>query len=711
LNYNKNYTNRLFNQALSVNGLGVSSESTPDTLCLSYSKGNIPDEFIVCRNKQNVPTAIYKNDKWDLSPYILSSKSSEVINFEDLICTSDATKDRELINEVKSIVIYLMYFINTGVAGGLAISTLTRYANVAKSAARFCIDTQEDKMIGRLSLKKLFTNKNYLAFYAKTLNSRQRQRLHALLKKLNIIGTEHLGYKVVNYQHLHKRIPHNQHPLIPTRIYLEVVNFLTDRVGFLKKNSLKLECFIKEFSDPYFGLCILSQKDRMVGDLIKPKDRSFRPTLDEAINAHNLNSLFEHPDFNCKSRKELAARLGVIQYEMKHLIHLYTGMRNDEVNRLGYDCVVDKPTDNYIFDDNDSIPSSKAIVKVISTTTKFSGYKEEESWLAHTIVLEAIEVLRAIVRGIAYIAELDPKKCSLLLSTKIIYTRDKSATGTKIFSAPKNERKYFVKRDSFIIGSDDYDVLVASDPERDFSKSPEFNIGSHWPITTHQFRRSLAFYAVNSGFVSLATLRKQFKHLSQEMTKYYSRNNENVMTIFGHYDVKAKEYVLPLNHIAYELQTGMSLDTAERLLKDLLSETSSLHGKVGGYFEKQKSQLKKGEVLVEEFIETTSKKVYEGEVNYRRTLLGGCTNAEICSCSILGEFADCLTSKCAAIKSENIDALIKSTEKELQSYHKDSVEFLSTKSELDDLLRYKTFKIKNRAIDIEDGIIDIKDKT
>lgn len=169
------------------------------------------------------------------------------------------------------------------------------------------------------------------------------------------------------------------------------------------------------------------------------------------------------------------------------------------------------------------------------------------------------------------------------------------------------------------------------------------------------------------------------------------------MTIFGHYDVKAKEYVLPLNHIAYELQIGMSLATAESLLKDLLNKDSSLHGKTGGYFEKQREMLNNDDVLVEEFREVTAKKVHDGEVSYRKTLLGGCTNIDICSCSILGEFADCLTSQCAVIKSENIDNLIKSTEIELKSYDKQSVEYLSTKSELEDLIRYKKHNVERKA--------------
>ncbi|PKH85436.1 hypothetical protein [Colwellia sp. Bg11-28] len=463
------YTNRVFGQASAESSSGLSGGHTPDVLTVTGLGVIIPDEFILCRDRYNVPTAIYKYDKWDLTPYILSSKSSETICFEDLKYTDEEIKDQKLVDEVKRIAVFLMYFINTGIAGGLAISTITRYVNTTKKAAHFCIETRKDRMVGRLTLQELFSNKIYLAFYIKTLDKRQRQRLHALLKKLNVVGELRLGYEVAHYENLHEVIPHNQHPVIPTRIYLEMVNSLTDRVEFLKEKTVRLENFIKKFSDPYYGLCIEGQKDRMFVDGIEPKDRVFRPILKDTIRKHAVKSLFSHPDFICEDRRQLSAVLGVIQYEMKHVIHMYTGMRNDEVNRLNYNCVLDKVTHEKICEEDDDIPSSSSIVKIISTTTKFTGFKKEESWLAHTIVLEAIAVLRRIVRGIASISGLNVDDCCLLISTRPIYSKKKESTGRKVFTLPKSKRRYFLKKPAFIIDKNDYDVLVASDPERDFS--------------------------------------------------------------------------------------------------------------------------------------------------------------------------------------------------------------------------------------------------
>ncbi|USD35588.1 hypothetical protein [Vibrio sp. SCSIO 43186] len=322
--------------------------------------------------------------------------------------------------------------------------------------------------------------------------------------------------------------------------------------------------------------------------------------------------------------------------------------------------------------------------------------------MAHPVVLDAIYVLRRIVRGYALMIGVKADECPLLVSTMAIFK--KSELGNKrleITAHKKETAKTFLCKPQFKITEDDYDVLQASDPSRNFSLEPTYQCGCVWPLTTHQFRRSLAFYAVNSGFVSLPTLMRQFKHLSQEMSKYYSRNNENVKTIFGHYDVAEGKYVLPLNHIVYEVQVGMSLATAEALLTDLLDEDVSLHGKTGAYLERKRSKLRNGEVLVEKLKEETAQRVHNGEMSYRKTLLGGCTNTETCECSILGEFADCLSSKCAVITSSNIEKLIALTQRELQCYEPNSIEFLSAELELEDLLRYKKYSIEREYLSPE----------
>lgn len=672
----------------------------PDSFDITLGN-HIPDNFVLCRDKSNKVTAYYGQMNWDFKPYRLAASGNCKMNFDKLIKTSQPDKVLELVNEVKQIMFVLIYHVRSGVNGSLSVSSLMKYYYTTMKAAQFCIDSGENRMLGRLCLSELFSNPFYLAAYVKTVdNKRRKQVIHALLNHLNIVGQERLGYVVINDPHMHEQLDHKQHPLIPTRIYLEIINFLTERAEFLKAKTKGLEAFIKEFSDPFYGLNKKEQRKQQREQGIE--NPVVRPTIKEAIVAHGLGDLFSHADYKINGRAKLNGALTRMQYEMKSLIHLYTGMRNDEVNRLNYDCVINRPLEDSIKDHLGNVLIPARSVELLSTTTKFTGYQEEDSWLAHAVALDAISVLRRIVRGYALMVGVEADECPLLVSTTAIFR--KSELGNKrleISTHKKETAKTFLNKPQFKITEDDYDVLQASDPNRDFSLEPTYQCGCAWPLTTHQFRRSLAFYAVNSGFVSLPTLMRQFKHLSQEMSKYYSRNNENVKTIFGHYDVTKGKYVLPLNHIAYEVQVGMSLATAEALLTDLLDEDVSLHGKTGAYIERERIKLRNSEVLVEEFKEETAQRVHNGEVSYRKTLLGGCTNMETCECSILGEFADCLSSKCAVITSSNIEKLIASTQRELQCYEPNSIEFLSTESELEDLLRYKKYSIEREHLSPE----------
>jgi hypothetical protein len=89
-----------------------------------------------------------------------------------------------------------------------------------------------------------------------------------------------------------------------------------------------------------------------------------------------------------------------------------------------------------------------------------------------------------------------------------------------------------------IITKEDYKELIETDEEKDWASIDKFQIGQPWPLTTHQWRRSIAFYAANSGLVSMPSLRRQFKHLSLAMSRYYAKGFENLATMFGCYNEK-----------------------------------------------------------------------------------------------------------------------------------------------------------------------------
>ena len=109
--------------------------------------------------------------------------------------------------------------------------------------------------------------------------------------------------------------------------------------------------------------------------------------------------------------------------------------------------------------------------------------------------------------------------------------------------------------------------------------------------------------------MSLPTLKRQFKHLSQEMTKYYRRGFENIRSIFGYYDPETGEFNLPDSHIAFEVQVAMPMHAAEALLHDIFGSDTVLFGKSGSYLEKRRNALKEHEILIEDVRADTIKRM------------------------------------------------------------------------------------------------------
>jgi hypothetical protein len=119
----------------------------------------------------------------------------------------------------------------------------------------------------------------------------------------------------------------------------------------------------------------------------------------EAIELYGLNHLFRNMYF-VKDKNSLVLSLQRILYLVKNIIHLYTGMRNEEVFRLPNDCILEYEIVSATLDESGKEIDSARVIKLLSTTTKFEGYKKSESWFAPPEVVKAIHVGQRISKAI-----------------------------------------------------------------------------------------------------------------------------------------------------------------------------------------------------------------------------------------------------------------------------------------------------------------------
>lgn len=643
-----------------------------------------PNDFVLCRRADGIPTAIYGEDNWDFNPYRSSATSIPVIRFSKAIKGINPEHTRSLIDEVRWLLFCCIYKSGRGRLGRLGAKTIYNSTFLAlRDIANFTALIGKNRFnSSELSVKDIISNEHFLkALYSVHTSSSRKKRLNSCLDRLVSMGVEKTGYPALKLDVKDDRT-NNQHPIIPPKIYLGFITELSKELEMLESKIDDVEAFIICFKEKGFGMTNLTQKNLCIG----VKDR--KDTMTSALEKFGLTTFFA----DVKTKHALGKAIRQLQYSLKNIIHLYTGMRDEEVLRMPFFCLHEVTAKEVESDDKGKVLLDATIIKVLSTTTKFEGYRKEEAWFAHEEVARAVVILQKIARAIAKVNGFNPKNCPLFLNAGGLFLDQKEPCVTDFCRSRFDTPSWLA---SATITNSDYELLKASDPSRDFNTESKFAIGEIWPLTSHQFRRSLAFYASNSGFISLPTLRRQFKHLSNEMSKYYARNFENIRSIFGYYCEKTGEWVLPKDHVLFDCQAAVPSAIADQIIDDLLGSEEMLLGKSGGYIDRQRQRIGDGIIDVEEFRTVTEKRVADGELAYRKTLLGGCTNIEVCDCRMLGEFTDCLGAQCAVIKGSKVEKQIHQIENAMGSYSQDTGEYQVLKAEYDSLIKFKTYRMSN----------------
>lgn len=642
--------------------------------------------FVLCRDRNGNATAVYGQDAWDFNPYRLSAKKINKIFFGSVF-DEEGAEQRALIEEAKYLFYCLIYFGDGGRIGRLNVSTLGHYWFSLRKAMKFCYAQKKKPLVGVLSLEQLFTVRAFLDAFIREGNF-DKGAFSGMLGQLLRAGKDRLGYTVLNPSSFDlKRPGSNQHPVIPTRIYLSLINVTGDLLGQLYQGIGAYESFIAAFADEHYAINLHSQKCLGLGG-----KRNYRPDMPQALMEHGLSEVFTN-EFACPFKRDLQTVLLKIQYLAKTIIHLYTGMRDQEVMRMSYNCLSQETVRPTVKDEHGVVrdqPQSVSVltVYVFSTTTKFTGYKKEAAWIAPGEVVHAIEICQAICRGLAklYKVELDDE-CPLFLNPSILgYYRKNTEV---IVTGFRSKRLQLNALQALTIQSEDLVELAQSDPCRDFYSDPKFVIGNPWALNSHQFRRALAFYGSSSGFLSLPTVRAQFKQMTIQMARYYSNGFDNLRTIFGYFDNERGQFVLPKDHFAFDFQMAMPMSVANQLIAELLFSEEPLFGGTGSFMQKQAQRVEAGEIHIEEVCADTERRGKSGAINYRPTLLGGCTKVGRCDSFMLGDYTECLSCEGAIIKPEKLNAAIEGASEELSCYAVDSGEYQIVKGDIERLSAFK----------------------
>ncbi|WP_336333748.1 integrase [Pseudomonas putida] len=643
-----------------------------------------PKGFVLCRHRDGSPSAVYGQLVWDFNPVRLSAKLISKIRFDNFLGALDDTPKILLIDESQYILFCIAYYASSGYSGSISAQTLLAYANTIGYAVRYCYSLKDNPLVGVISLEQLFTTPAYMDGFLKYLKDRPKLQRNTLqiAQRLKAMGVQCLGYeiRIPDQNKFPRPKKRKQHPVIPVQLYICLIDILIKKLDEIYETSLNLESFIEEFSNRMYGVAHRTQHM-----IVQNTKIQLHPTFAEGARTHGVADFFTNY-FPCDSRVSLPLALSSIQYTLKYVIHTFTGMRDQEVGRLPYNCLHKEEVETETLDDNGLSRDPALIIDLISTSTKHSGYRKNGSWYATAEVVKAVRAAQAINRGLCKILGEDHQSTSLFISSGCIHYNDKKLRAS---AYDKSSKPDFLKE--LIITEKDLSDLCLSDSDRTFLPSEGFAVGKPWPLTSHQLRRSLAFYASNSGFVTMPTLSKQFKHLALQMTRYYANGFEKIKSIFGFYNPKKDQFEIPHDHLLYDFQLSIPIHAAYELISEVLGEMP-IYGGGGAQIEKQRNRIANDEITILEFRSETLKSVQAGELIWRPTLLGGCMKRGECDTYMLGQITSCLTCPGAAISPSKLDSAIDMTTQEISSFPPTSGEYQILSKELKEL---EEFRIKH----------------
>ncbi|MDV2301170.1 hypothetical protein ACVYFC_16670 [Vibrio cholerae] len=628
------------------------------------------DEFVVSRNKQGIPISRYGDDVWDFRFYRLAGDSGSArINFE--------FAQKSYRNEAKWLAFLLIYCAESSVNYGISIATIMNYMKSVRRLIGYASSQSR-------SIATLLSEKKHLDEFISTLETRTLLTgFSSLVGHLAHIPSDISGYKISSLyssflaREKSKELPVDfQHPVIPPRLLSSLISDLEMFLNEILASIDNLIGFTKNIiHDPLFARC--DSKQRQLG----VQRRAMAPFFYEASSIYGLGELlFKYSVSNIPGLSKFLTR---IQHACRIYIHIYTGMRHSECLSLKNNALVIEKM------------MGRNVYKVFGDTSKFVGQKKRVAWVTSKEVVKAFEIAQKI--SILICSQCDILQDDAPLFISVSYLR---FTGANIdLNAPLIIQKHankdqeifnFFPSEPYAIEDSDFEHLVAIDPFRTWHKEKAFQLGSVWRFTTHQLRRTLAFYVSQSANVSIPALKSQLKHISREMTLYYC-NASACISEFDHDE-----------HISHLMREIKPESDAHAYLAVVADRTEPLFGTYGRFVDRNVTERESEGLLLNDRKELVSR-FKKGELAYKETPLGACMTTSPCDKKLLRLVSACISCDKAIIKTSKLERVIarqKVLVDELKSKDDSSIALRTELSELEDLESYqrRIALLKNKEV-------------
>lgn len=585
---------------------GYQENQLPDILTFPLDNLSIRSDFVVSRLPDGSPVSRVKDDTWNLRMYDAQNRC--VYDFSSWCSTPSSGLAIHIKQELKTIQLARMYLFETPrKVNSINLTTIRKLATLAIN--------------NKISIHELFNNTAYQTTIISSFSAlpdNSMKTMLSVIRELFNLRIKHKdfdlappSYEVLErLEAIYNKVPKQQRQdpqqtkLIPSRIYGELISGLKNELDTFNENAAKIIAFyLERKSNPLFAIPVLRRNHINKG-----------LQWSEVVRQFGLTPTFQKLEID--NWKILHSYVAEIKCAAKLWIHLFSGMRDNEARFLPYDAYTT------IQDNNVNIDILRGF------TSKISGQNQTETfWVTHKAVKTGVDAARAVGKIVAIKWGWDDSD----KSRYPLFPAEKKASSTTTdipiwhFDAPSysssrdKQIRLLARIPALCIREEDICELERFDGFRDWRNDPDIEIGNTWPLASHQCRRSLAVYSARSGMVSVGSMALQFKQLTEAMASYYRKGSAFAVN-FLNTDDSANW----LDELEYERKTAQFIAYQD----NVINSSSRLWGGEGTRIQVARD---KGQPLI---ITTdrsfTENKFLKGEMVYKPSPIGGCTNVDHC---------------------------------------------------------------------------------
>ncbi|WP_394153908.1 hypothetical protein [Vibrio maritimus] len=474
------------------------------------------DSVVVCKDAYGNVTATFGQNNWYLMPFA-RSKEKHSFNFEEF------NNHPELQRELKLIAYGWLFNKSPQGRRALRFSGVESQLKCMKRTYRF-LAKNNLKSLKELSSSRFYIRfesylqdrclaENTITYTFVSINAAIRLgSWHKLNLGLNIFESQILSRKLCGKEKqqllviperlcneiygkaielVNEAIPHKQ--LIAEiestlqNNYLEGKRMLDDKINqghtyaFLDKNGL--------IDKHKYALAIVDNQPSEAKDIINPL----------------ANAL---PTISLTTSTEFKRYLGQLISSCYIICGGFSGMRDSELDKL-------TPNSYYI----DTFEGRE--YHMLQSHTFKLGEKRE-TWVTASASKQAIELMTTLTNQWRQEVTYPDRK----YTNSLWVNRTWRSQVPKLIKDWPQRLSRFCKQFNIIVSEADYQECLESNPRSLERVNTTVIVGQPWNMSSHQFRRTLAFYCVKNRLGTLVALKQQFKHLYLAMTEWYTNGGK-----------------------------------------------------------------------------------------------------------------------------------------------------------------------------------------